>query len=74
MVTKNTVVITYPFVGQEIYDPLNGTGSSIGFSFDTGGINPVVACDAGPFLLSTFAIFDGVDYSIDYYYFYAKDD
>ena len=32
------------------------------------------ACDAGQFLVSTFAIFDGVDYSIDYYQFYAKYD
>ncbi len=66
-VSKNTITITYPFIGQEIYDPLNGTGISIGFSFDTGGTNPQVACDAGQFLVTTFAIFDGIDYAIDYY-------
>lgn len=47
---------------------------SIKFSFDTGGRNPDVACDAGPFLISTFAIYDGMDYGIDYYFYHARDD
>lgn len=29
----------------------------------------MVACDAGSFTVSTFAIFDGKDYGIDYYLF-----
>ena len=33
-----------------------------------------MACDAGQFLIQTFAIFDGKDYAIDYYQFYARDD
>jgi hypothetical protein len=47
---------------------------SIKFSFDTGGMNPQVACDAGPFMISTFAIFDGIDYGIDYYFYHSVDD
>ena len=47
---------------------------SIKFSFDTGGKNPDFACDAGPFLISTFAIYDGLDYGIDYYFYHARDD
>jgi hypothetical protein len=66
------VILTYPFIGSSTYDPQ--TGDSLSFIFDTGGTNPVVACDAGAFQLSTFAIFGGVDYAIDFYYFYSVDD
>ena len=68
----NTVVLTNPFLPETSYDPL--TMGSIKFSFDTGGKNPDFACDAGPFLISTFAIYDGLDYGIDYYFYHARDD
>lgn len=47
---------------------------AIRFSFNTGGMNPAVGCDAGPFMFSSFAIFDGLDYAIDYYFFHSADD
>lgn len=54
------------------YDP--NIGKSLSFIFDTGGTTPNTACDAGPFIVSTFAIFNGVNYAIDYYKFQAPDD
>jgi hypothetical protein len=68
-VTLNTVVITYPFLPGRSYDPM--TMGAIRFSFNTGGTNPTFGCDAGPFLFSSFAIFDNQDYAIDYYFFHS---
>ena len=67
LVELNTVIVTFPFLAEASYDPK--VMGSIKFSFDTGGMNPTVACDAGSFLISTYAIFDGVDYGIDVYHY-----
>jgi hypothetical protein len=72
-VAANTVTLSYPFSGDLSYDP-TVSGLSLGFTFDTGGINPQVACDAGEFYVSTFAIFGDYDYAIDYYRFARPDD
>ncbi len=72
VIQLNTVIITYPFLPGRSYDPQ--TMGAIRFSFNTGGTNPTVGCDAGPFMFSSFAIFDGLDYAIDYYHFHSVDD
>lgn len=73
VVTENVIILTNPFIGTQSYDP-TVTGASLSFIFNSGGTNPMTACDAGSFHIYTYAIFGGIDYAIDYYMFNAKDD
>jgi len=67
LVQLNTLILTNPFSQAAGYDPR--TDGSIQLAFDTGGVSPATSCDAGAFIVSTFAIYGGVNYAIDYYSF-----
>jgi hypothetical protein len=44
-------------------------GAALSFIFSTGGTNPGKACDAGNFIVKTYATVSGTNYLIDYYEF-----
>jgi hypothetical protein len=63
--------VTNPFGSSGSY---SSGGAALSFIFSTGGTNPGKACQAGNFIVRTFATLSNVDYPIDYYEFDAKVD
>ena len=59
----NTLTLNNVF-GDVTYVP--GNVGSFSFIFSTGGTNPIKACSAGSFEVSTFRIINGQSYIIDY--------
>ncbi len=60
---SNTLTLTNLF-GDVPYVP--GNLGPFSFIFSTGGTNPVKACSAGSFEVSTFRVINGQSYIIDY--------
>ena len=62
-ITGQTITVDNPFGSSGSYtegDP------AFSFIFSTGGTNPVKACSAGSFEVSTYRVIDGQSYIIDY--------
>lgn len=64
-VANNLLTVTNPF-GTGSY---TAGGAALSFIFSTGGTNPDKACNAGNFIVKTYATVGAVNYPIDYYEF-----
>jgi len=65
-VANNLLTVTNPFGASGSY---TAGGAALSFIFSTGGTNPDKACDAGNFIVRTYAIVNSINYPIDYYEF-----
>ena len=70
-VSNNLLTVTNPFGTSGTY---TAGGAALSFIFSTGGTNPAKACDAGNFIVRTYATVSGTNYPIDYYEFSSTTD